>query len=428
MLENIIWHIKKRKRLYFFLHKIYIPFREFLTKNDHLFYFVLILKSLSIKNFKFASYKLITFKAFCQLRKTRYFVIEEEQPRKALIPHYYGSQEDEIIQEYISPEIYLAEVFDANIVGANGFVLANKHCLLDMALSKKKARYDLRYQSLKRIEKNEVLIEYNFSGIEYSEGILLCGFAPHNYFHITLELLSRLQYIDNFEEFRSLPILIDEIVFEIPQFSDLFNIINKHNHLVIPIKCNSMYKIHKLIFPSYNTWMPINLKEGIEFEPEDTIIAISAVKHIRESVFENLKISNAEGFRKIFISRKNQDNSRLTNEWDVISLFRSKGFEIVFPEELSFIEQVELFGQAKYIVGATGAAFTNIIYCPDNAEIICIIPKEYKFYLYSTLCHLLKLKCIFLDAKIVSKEKYISVEKFKMDLDYCENFILQLED
>ena len=126
------------------------------------------------------------------------------------------------------------------------------------------------------------------------------------------------------------------------------------------------------------------------------------------------------------IKKRNINNKRLLNNKEVAELFKKYEFEIVFPENLSFEEQVKIFSQAKYIAGSTGAALTNIMYCPSNATIISIIPKEYNFHLYSTIAKIIKLQSIYLDSKIVRRGNNASEDQFELDLNYCEEFLKTL--
>jgi capsular polysaccharide biosynthesis protein len=47
-------------------------------------------------------------------------------------------------------------------------------------------------------------------------------------------------------------------------------------------------------------------------------------------------------------------------------------------EKLSFREQVELMFGAKVIVGASGAAFSNILFCQKGARVLSWLLPQYK--------------------------------------------------
>jgi capsular polysaccharide biosynthesis protein len=79
---------------------------------------------------------------------------------------------------------------------------------------------------------------------------------------------------------------------------------------------------------------------------------------------------------KVFI-RRNSNYRMLINATEVEAFLLGCGFVIVEPENLSFIEQVELFHNAGIIIGASGAALANLIFCKPEAKII-ILTSDYK--------------------------------------------------
>jgi capsular polysaccharide biosynthesis protein len=67
--------------------------------------------------------------------------------------------------------------------------------------------------------------------------------------------------------------------------------------------------------------------------------------------------------RKLYLSRRGIGGTRiLTNAATIEQMAERSGFEMVFPETLSFIDQVRLFGQASQIVGEYGSALHNVIF------------------------------------------------------------------
>lgn len=374
----------------------------------------------SVDSVKAKLYKVKSIKEYCKEKNLLYKVVEKEKKREVFEPYYFGIDEEPKTEKFTSPEIYISELNNVEVVGENSFIISEDICLYDMAKKNLDGRYDLRAVSILEIDTKYALIQCIDSKKEIEFAISLLGVAASNYYHFTVELLSRIQYIDNFEEYRSVPILVDKAVKNIPQYYDLLNTINKYNHPVIFIDKNMNYKIKKLVYVSYNTWMPLNIKEGLKLCRRDSLISESAIKYIRNSIIED---TNRKGFRKIFISRKNSFNSRLINEKDIVELFKIYGFEIIFPEEMNFKQQVKIFSEAEYVAGTTGAAFTNIIYCPKNAKILCIIPKEYNFNIYSTIANLLDLQALFIDAEEVLVEKQKAASRYVLNTNFCNDIL-----
>ena len=71
--------------------------------------------------------------------------------------------------------------------------------------------------------------------------------------------------------------------------------------------------------------------------------------------------------RKIYISRKKGGWRSVVNEDEVTAKLEQEGFTILRAENLSLVEQIRLFSQARLIVGLHGAGLTNILFAPQAA-------------------------------------------------------------
>lgn len=80
--------------------------------------------------------------------------------------------------------------------------------------------------------------------------------------------------------------------------------------------------------------------------------------------------SNLATPKRIFLTRKST-KKRHYNESEVWGVLKEYGFEVVAPETYTFCEQMALFNNADYIVGGSGAAFTNLLFCHSGCKVIC---------------------------------------------------------
>lgn len=365
--------------------------------------------------------RLITFrsvKEHCRINRDDYMLLEPVQDRPVCIPEYYELS-DQQVELYPSPEIYLAGLHNVTISGASSIILTEHECLYDPFIEDTQERLDIKFSNVVGKIKEKLIVEMVPATKNIAEGIFLMGFASYNYYHFTVEIMSRLKYVDSFKEYRHLPLIVDSIMTEVPQFYEILQTFNCWHHPVITIKPNETMKVKHLIYPSYNTWMPINVKEREMILAKDFIMAKSGLDNIRS--YLNLQPGPQE--RCIFISRKNLKATRLGNEAEIVDLFREYGFEIIHTEDLTYDEQVTLFHSAKCIAAASGAALTNIVYCQPQTDIVCIIPEEYRFFGYSTMAYQLQLHPIFLSARVTQKTAYTASDIFELDPAYCRRFL-----
>lgn len=89
-----------------------------------------------------------------------------------------------------------------------------------------------------------------------------------------------------------------------------------------------------------------------------------------------LKSSLVSPTRKLYLHRKNNGNRKITNESDIIEMLNRYNFEIIDPSEYEFGEQVKIFSEALVVVGASGAAFSNLVFCQPSASVIDIFPEN----------------------------------------------------
>ena len=85
---------------------------------------------------------------------------------------------------------------------------------------------------------------------------------------------------------------------------------------------------------------------------------------------------NASKIDRIYISRSKASRRRVLNEAEVLDYLMPLGYVPFWLEDLSFLEQVSLFAQAKRVIGLHGAGLTNIAWCPPGARVLEIFPSE----------------------------------------------------
>lgn len=427
LLENIIkiicyaavYMISKVKEIvYSFLKKMYACLR----KNKYFDIFCIGVEIFSGEgNMRF--YQLESMRKKCQSDGDfKYYVIEKETEREVCIAEYWKKSEKKI-EKYLSEETYLAQLKNATIFGATNIVISNDCYLNDMLWEDDENRIDLRDGVLKKVIDTYVLVEDQYEAKECEYAISMVGGASYNYYHLLIEIFPKMVIADRFEEYRNVPVLVDDIVFKIPQFKCAFELVNKYRHPVIVVKNHEKWNVKNLIYVSGHSWMPINLYDRDMLYTSDFRIAKEYLYSLRERLLEHIDIQENQRTKRYFISRKNTKTVRLKNEETVRNIFRKNGYEILYPEELTVEEQIQCFYSAKSLVAASGAALTNIIFCQPGTQIVCLIPKEFQFHMYSTIAHLFGLESVFLDCEIVERTPWTATDGFILDEDYLDDFM-----
>lgn len=124
-------------------------------------------------------------------------------------------------------------------------------------------------------------------------------------------------------------------------------------------------------------------------------------------------INHSKKFRcnkKIFIDRSESrfNHCQIINNNEVINFLSDLGFSIYKTGELSVSEQIYLFNNAEIIIGAHGAAFTNLVFCKPNTKIIEIIPSAHPNEVNKKISEIKKLDYISLKTNELKENEKIN--------------------
>jgi hypothetical protein len=83
-----------------------------------------------------------------------------------------------------------------------------------------------------------------------------------------------------------------------------------------------------------------------------------------------------DGPKRVYLSRARlPGKERVKNESELVGLFRTRGFEIVFPEQLNLAKAREFYGTVEIMASAPGSGHTNFfLFAPDDAVLINFWP------------------------------------------------------
>ena len=102
------------------------------------------------------------------------------------------------------------------------------------------------------------------------------------------------------------------------------------------------------------------------------------IRSMAEQLKKNAGVSNQIPHRLIYISRKNAKKRKIINEEEISSLLHLKGFEIIETDSLSYVEQIQLFNSAKWLVSIHGAGLSNMIFMNKGCHVLELRNKDDK--------------------------------------------------
>ena len=231
--------------------------------------------------------------------------------------------------------------------------------------------FQLRENIYEKCEKSFVLkngtpkIRKNLKGTTFS--LLTGGGGNSNYWHWLLDVLPRLQILKKTNKLKEI------------------------NHYLFP-SLEKKFQNETLDLLSIPKEKRLSSKNFRHFKSEQIIATTHPYTFLNDPLVDSLRIPtwifdflrnaflNSKYFNnsknksypsKIFINRKDGTGWRfIINENEVEKFLISEGFESITLSEYSFIDQVEMFNQAKSIVGLHGAGFANLIFCKPETKVL----------------------------------------------------------
>lgn len=222
--------------------------------------------------------------------------------------------------------------------------------------------------------------------INYEEGIFLGGNGASNYYHWLIEILPKMEFVNELgKEYSEYPLLVSESVKKIPSFQDALKFL-VGGRSIIYLDDRKYFTVKNLVVFTTPSNIPFNLIENETPRIEDFRINASSIHYLRKNIlakYVSPKVRN----KRLFLTIENP--RREYNEDEVFEIFKHYGFEKVYVEELSFEQQVNLMQQAEMLAGATGAAWTNLLFCEPGVKCICWMNEFIsKFSAFSNIAHI----------------------------------------
>jgi capsular polysaccharide biosynthesis protein len=227
-----------------------------------------------------------------------------------------------------------------------------------------------------------------------------------NYNHWLIECLSRFYLLKKSRFKPDFYILSNILPFQ-KQFIEFLEIDNKK---ILELKPNTIIQANEIIIPSF-----INNCE---------IIDLLGHKHYQKqwlpswigNIYREKKEPVKRGLNKIYVSRLFAKYRKIENENEMIEILKNRGFKIYFLENMLVKDQIELFLNASIVLGAHGAGFSNMLFCPQNILICELFSEHYHDSSFKILANVLGLKYYYMICK-TNNIRRIHPQKENMYID-----------
>lgn len=200
------------------------------------------------------------------------------------------------------------------------------------------------------------------------------AFTDHvafNYAHWLTEVLPRIAAFVR-DAPAKVPLILD---------ADLHANILRSVELVAPdfpihrLAAHELLRVGTLHAVSVTGYVPFNLKPQPTEEIQHGVFSRQALTGAVDALRAAIPGAEAGGARPKYVIRRNSVLRKILNEAAVEEALVARGFTVLEPERLSLDEQVAIYSNAGMVVGATGAAMANLVFCPPDCPTVVMMPK-----------------------------------------------------
>lgn len=209
-----------------------------------------------------------------------------------------------------------------------------------------------------------------------TSGILISCFAPSNYYHWMVELLPQLQYVNELADLAHLPIFISSSIKKIPAMKLTLEKSIAQDRKIIYLDDKKLYQSERFYIIS----LPNNLVPNLYLERFSVDCSyfrsesLAYVRTLSSSLAQNDTYNSAMG-KRLFLGRRGI--LRRYNQVEIFKLLEPYGFELIFIEDYTFLQQVNIFQHAEYVVGPTGASWVGLLFMTHGSKALCWMASEY---------------------------------------------------
>lgn len=279
--------------------------------------------------------------------------------------------------DYDFPDIYLAELSEIDIEGRSNIIFKDNFAVVhdlfdvdrDLTSEELHGRYRLDVNKLELFRTANKLPDHTFA-----KAAIFCDACSPNWAHWLTEVLPRIVAFCTLKEYRDVPLIIDDNLH--PNILETLSVFVGEDRKIFAIPPHGWCRVRDAYVVSVCGYTPFDRRVPT-LKPSNHGMFNSSVLSLMQSKALSFCDQNppSETPKKIFL-RRNSNYRKLENSAEIEAVLSEYGYVPVDPEKLDFLQQVALFSQADCIIGPTGAAFANMVFCKPDTKITILIARS----------------------------------------------------
>jgi len=250
-------------------------------------------------------------------------------------------------------------------------------------------------------------LKLNKNKIKYVKGkvayLSLAG-LENNYYHWLIECLGRLYLVERSKFKPDYYILSQNMPFK----KEYVKLLGIDENKIIPAESNQIIQADELIVPDFiNNWDFIDFRGYQHYQKQYLPSWIG-------NLYKERILPNVQEFapKRLYISRAKANYRRILNEDELIDVLKKYNFEIIYPEDIGIIEQINLFHNAEIIISPMGAGLGNIVFAKPGTKVLELCPEYFHTSCLRILAHVMKLSYHYFVGKTADTSMHPQQEDF----------------
>lgn len=187
-----------------------------------------------------------------------------------------------------------------------------------------------------------------------------------NYAHWLTEVLPRIALYARNECSEGVPLIVDAGLH--PNLYESLSIVIGSARTVYELPVDRRVNVQQLDVVTPTGYVPYAARPPKRAGHSHGMFSAEALWAVRDACKHLMPMVGVHAGKRIYV-RRNSGFRKLVNDQQISDSLAAAGFTVIAPEELSFSDQVRLFSQAEFVIGATGAAMANLIFCPPGSRV-----------------------------------------------------------
>ncbi|MCP4473927.1 MAG: glycosyltransferase family 61 protein [Gammaproteobacteria bacterium] len=330
---------------------------------------------------------LIKLSKFVETRKsTTYKLVEAtvvETPKIKALPTCDQSFLVAPHERYSAPEVFVTIINNGMVYGQTNLVLVKNEVIHHDLYNFEHDYTNEEYRHFTYIHPASNRIRWLSHDKKAKQIEIAASFVDAcgaNYSHWLTEVLSRVAVFCSNVQFSNIPIIVNDGLHK--NIMESLRVMAGADRKIITLSSNEGLRVKKLYLTSVAGYIPYQRRSnGVSghshgmFNSNAFALLLKQVNHALVGKFPG------QVWPKKVLLRRNSRGRAVTNMAEIEKALLARGYTIVEPEKLTFLQQVKLFSQAEVIVGSSGAALANILFASKNVKIFILIGK------YANTCY-----------------------------------------